>query len=186
MRYWRIIGTCAVLLLLTLALWRGATHAQVGDEPGPASAELDGQALTSEVEAGIDPESPTISSFTSNLPTCYQPDPARNECYINWDHISVVSAPADYTRYVTVTVGSRIRAVYRGFFQNQMYITNEMNGRGFKVACGGFGASGDSSMGLRYSYSVVAQDSNNSTAGNHGSVWCPGMRLVHLPLVVKR
>lgn len=185
MRYRTMLGICAVLLLLTLAWWRGTTHAQGGDEPGPASVGIDGQGRTSEVEAGMDPESPTISSFTSNLPTCYQPDPARNACYINWDYISVASAPATYMRYVTVTIGSRIRAVYRGFFQNSMYIPNEMNGRGFKVACGGFGASGDPSMGRQYSYSVVARDSDNATSGNYGSVWCPGVRLVYLPLIMK-
>lgn len=185
MSYRTILGTCAVLLLLTLAWWRGTIRAQVGGEPGPASVGIDGQGRIPGGEAGMDPESPAVSALTSNLPTCYQPDPARNACYINWDYITVASAPADYMRYVTVTIGSRIRAVYRGFFQNSMYITNGMNGRGFKVACGGFGASGDPSLGLQYTYSVVAQDSNNATMGNYGSVWCPGVWLVYLPLVMK-
>lgn len=185
MRYRTISGTCAVLLLLMVAWWRGTIHAQVGDEPGPASVGIDGQGQIPGGEAGIDADGPAASSLTSNLPTCYQPDPARNACYINWDYISVASDPADYMRYMTVTIGSRIRVVYRGFFQDGMYITNEMNGRGFKVACGGFGASGDPSMGLEYSYSVIAQDSNNATAGSYGSVWCPGVRLVYLPLVIK-
>ncbi|MCU0520943.1 MAG: hypothetical protein MUF84_09655 [Anaerolineae bacterium] len=186
MRYRRVLGTCTVLLLLTLAWWRGAIHAQVGDEPEAASTGMDGRGSTSEVEVGVDPDSPAVSSLTTDLPTCYQPDPASNACYINWDYISVASAPAGAMRYVTVTIGSRIRAVYRGFFQDSMIITNEMNGSGFKVPCGGFGASGDPSMGLQHSYSVVARDSDNATVGNYGSVWCPGIRLVNLPLVVKQ
>lgn len=185
MRYRTILGTCAVLLLLTLAWWRGTIHAQVGGEPSPTSVGVEGQGRIPGSKAGIDPKSPAVSSLTSNLPTCYQPDPTRNTCYINWDYISVASAPADYMRYVTVTIGSRIRAVYRGFFQNSMYITTGMNGKGFKVACGGFGASGNSSLGLQYTFSVVAQDSNQAIMGNYGSVWCPGVQLIYLPLVMK-
>lgn len=186
MEYRRILWICAVVLLLTLAWWRGTTHAQGGAEPVPPSMAVPEQDWVAEGEARSDPDSLTVSSLTTRLPTCYQPDPTRNECYINWDYLSVASAPATYMRAMTVTIGSRIRAVYRGFFQNSMYVANEMNGRGFKVACGAFGASGDPLMGLRYSYSVVALDSDNGRMGNYGSVMCPGVPLIYLPLVMKR
>jgi len=65
---------------------------------------------------------------------------------------------------MTVTINSRIRAVYRGFFQDCLYVDNEMHVQGFKVACEGFGASSHSTMGRTYAYSIVAEDCNRARA----------------------
>lgn len=119
------------------------------------------------------PDSPTISSFSTQTPYCYQPDPSQNVCYINFYRHYVESAPATYMRYMTVTIDSKIRAVYRGFFQSSMYVGYDMQSPGYKVACGALNASGDPTMGKSYSYSIEVRDSDNGWSGNYGLLKCP-------------
>jgi len=180
----KIIAIGALLLLLTVVWMHGTVAAQEGDLPeAGAPGRMPGLDLEM---TPFDAASPNISFITSNLPTCYQPDPAINECYINWDTLYVSSAPATYMLAMTVTINSRIRAVYRGFFQDYLYADNKMHDQGFKVACGGFGVSGDPFTGLRHTFMIQAEDSNHARATNTGSVSCPAVRLVYLPLVVKQ
>ena len=179
----KIIGIIALLLLLTVVWMHGAVAAQEGDLPGDSAIErMPGLGMEM---TPFDAASPNVGFITSNLPTCSQPDPAINTCYINWDTLYVSGAPATYMLAMTVTINSRIRAVYRGFFQDYLYADNEMHGKGFKVACGGFGASGDPLTGLRHTFMIQAEDSNRAKATNTGSVSCPAVRLVYLPVVIR-
>lgn len=180
----RIMGIGVLLLVLTGMWIHGTVGAQesIGAGTTPiAATPADETAITPFDAPGL-----AVSFITSTSPTCSQPDPALNVCYINWDTLYVSSAPATYMLAMTVTIDSRIRAVYRGFFQDALHVDNEMHGQGFKVACGSWGASGNPLTSLRHTYTIVAEDSNRAKAYHSGSVNCPAARSLYLSLVLRR
>lgn len=176
----RVLTVLGVILLVVVGL--GLTlRMALGQAPDPGRGYrvVESQSLDDNqhvVYAPVDsaaPDSPTISSFSTQTPYCYQPDPTQDVCYINFYRHYVESAPATYMRLMTVTIGSKIRAVYRGFFQNSMYVGYDMQSPGFKVACGALNAGGDPTMGESYAYSIEVRDSDNGWSGNYGTLKCP-------------
>ncbi len=122
-------------------------------------------------------DSPDISFIDSPTPFCYQPDPAQNDCYINWYYLSVNSAPASYMITMTVNLDNRNVAHIQGFFQNSMYVPHTMNERGFRVECGALGSGGKPNLGKGYNFMIQARDSNGLGSTNSGKVFCPA----HIP-----
>jgi hypothetical protein len=121
-----------------------------------------------------DPQAPDISFIDSPSPTCYQPNPGRDECYLTWYYMSVSAAPATYMITMTVTLNDFGPVAHtHGFFQSSMYIPYSMLGDGFKVACGPPGAGGNPALGNAYGYSIRARDSNGLSSSNFGSIYCP-------------
>ncbi|MCA9971665.1 MAG: hypothetical protein KC425_15680 [Anaerolineales bacterium] len=119
------------------------------------------------------PLQPEISFIDSPSATCYQPDPARNACLINWYYLSVSASP-NYMIAMTVTLNA-VGHVARtgGFFQTSMYVPYSMFGDGFQVACGAPGAGGKPNLGNAYAYTIRAIDSANLKSANYGTVYCP-------------
>ncbi len=118
------------------------------------------------------PQSPTIGFIDSPTFGCYQPDPHKDECVINWYYLQVDAGP-NYMNTMTVTlneIGTVAR--YQGFFQNAMYVPYNM-GNGYKVACGALGAGGSPTLGNAYGWTIRAKDSANLGAANYGTVYCP-------------
>lgn len=176
----RVSIVLGIVLLIVAGL--GLTlHIALGQAPDPGSGYRvvesqrmdDNQHVVYAPAGSAAPDSSTISSFSTQTPYCYQPDLDQDVCYINFYRHYAESAPATYMRYMTVTIDSHIRAVYRGFFQSSMYVGYDMQSPGFKVACGPPNASGDPTMGKSYSYSIEVIDSDNGWSGNYGTLKCP-------------
>jgi len=133
-----------------------------------------------EVQTSTEIDQPTISFIDSPSATCYQPDPSQNTCYIEWTYLYVTASTSQYIISMTVSLNNHIVAYHSGFFQTYMYIPDDMVGHGFKVACGPRNASG---LGKTYAYTLRARETGGLSAANYGSVTCPGVYLVNLPLV---
>jgi hypothetical protein len=119
------------------------------------------------------PQEENISFIDSPTVTCYQPDPAVDECLINWYYIYVDANP-NYMIAMTTTINTIGNvARYHGFFQNSMYVPFNMNGTGFKVACGSLGAGGHPQLGNAYAWTINARDSANLKSANYGTAYCP-------------
>lgn len=179
----RVSIVLGVVLLVVGGLWLTWRIALAqGPDPGRGYRVIESQSMDDNhhvVYAPADPAGvdPTISSFSTQTPYCYQPDPDQDVCYINFYRHYVESAPATYMRSMTVTIDSQIRAVYRGFFQNSMYVGYDMQSPGFQVTCGALNAGGDPTMGESYSYSIEVRDSSDGWSGNYGTLKCPA----HIP-----
>jgi hypothetical protein len=119
------------------------------------------------------PQAPNIGFIDSPTSTCYQPDPARDACYINWYYMAVDASP-NYMIAMTVTLNT-IGVVARvgGFFQTSMYVPYSMFDRGFQVSCGALGAGGNPQLGSAYGWTINARDSNNLKSANYGTTYCP-------------
>lgn len=102
---------------------------------------------------------------------CYQPNPARNECYVNWLYHQVASST--YMKFLRVAIDGRIVSNAQGFFQNNLYLPQPMSGNGFRVACGTLGSGGDPALGRAYDFTISAEDVDGLTASNSGRIYCP-------------
>jgi hypothetical protein len=131
-------------------------------------------------ETAAEIEQPTISFIDSPSATCYQPDTSRNTCYVEWNYLYVTAGASQYIISMTVSLDNRLVAYHSGFFQTSMYIPSDLVGRGFKVACGPRGANG---LGNSYAYTLRARETGGLSAANYGSVTCPGVYLVYVPLI---
>ncbi|MFZ5808873.1 MAG: hypothetical protein ACOY16_06300 [Chloroflexota bacterium] len=123
-------------------------------------------------DGALQENSPNIGFIDSPSATCYQPDPKKNECFINWYYLYVDASP-NYMITMTVTLNPNVIAHTQGFFQTSMYVPGSMYGQGFKVACGSLGSGGKPSLGMAYAYTIRARDSSNLSAANYGTVFCP-------------
>ena len=122
------------------------------------------------------PAQPNIGFIDSPSAICYQPDPAQDVCYINWYYMSVSASP-NYMITMTVVLNNlgTMEQVH-GFFQTSMYVPYNMQGQGFKVACGPLGAGGNSTLGNAYAWTIRARDSANLSSANYGTVYCPARK----------
>ncbi len=125
-------------------------------------------------DKAMDPQAPTIGFIDSPTSVCYQPDPSQDTCYINWYYLSVSASP-NYMIAMTVTLNTiGTVARYNGFFQTSMYVPYNLQGQGFKVACGAPGAGeAGPNLGNAYAWTIRATDSNNLKSANYGTVHCP-------------
>ncbi|MCB9418883.1 MAG: hypothetical protein H6667_03720 [Ardenticatenaceae bacterium] len=158
----------------TLSLFQVA-RGQGPDVPQVLNQELQGEnRRVIEAPSQIDaPQQPNIGFIDSPSATCYQPDPGRDACYLNWYYLSVSASP-NYMITMTLSLNSKGPIAHtQGFFQTSMYVPYNMLGDGFKVACGPLGAGGNPKLGNAYAYTVRARDSANLTSANYGTVYCP-------------
>jgi len=119
------------------------------------------------------PQQPDISFIDSPTPYCYQPDSTQDTCYLNWNSMYVDASPS-YMVAMTVTLNSiGVVAHYQGFFQTSMSVYYDMQGPGFKVACGAPGAGGRPLLGNAYSWTIQARASDNLKSANYGTTYCP-------------
>ena len=174
-----VLSLVPALAIVAMALvWIQVAHGQgPGDSASPnvVSRETDGQ-NTREITApaGPDaPQAPAITFIDSPTVACYQPDPGRDACYLNWYYMSVDANP-NYMIAMTVTLNT-IGPVARigGFFQTSMYVPYNLFGDGFKVACGALGSGGNPDLGNAYSWTINARDSANLGSANYGTAYCP-------------
>jgi hypothetical protein len=167
------------VILIGLVLGASALTARAAGLFGPVIVEEQFGARR-EIQSTTEIDQPTISFIDSPSATCYQPDPSRNNCYIEWDYLYVSASTSQYIISMTVSIDNRLVAYHSGFFQTSMYIPSDMMGRGFKVACGPYQANG---LGNAFAYTIRARETGGLSAANYGSVTCPGVHLLYLPLV---
>ncbi len=135
--------------------------------------QVSGPAGSAPAQGSTAPNQPNIGFIDSPTAGCVQPDPAKNECYINWYYMSVDAAP-NYMITMTAYLNDfGMIGRYAGFFQTSMYVPFNMNPSGYKVACGADGSGGQPHLGKAYGYAIRARDSANLSSANYGTVYCP-------------
>ncbi len=175
-----IARICVGVLLVALA---GIGRPVMGQDVGPLPP--DAAASSRQDLVPQSRTSPDISFIDNPSATCYLSNPVQNECYLNWQYIYVASSAMQYMTQMTVTIDSRVRAVYQGFFTTSLYVPGDLHGRGFKVSCGGLGSSGNPLLGTTHSYTIRAVETGGLKAANYGSVTCPGVHLIYLPMTLR-
>lgn len=171
-----LLSLCGVLVLgaisfIMIQTVRGQGSAEPilldSETQGENRREIQGDPLSKE------PLQPSIGFIQSPSATCYQPNPARDECLINWYFLSVDAAP-NYMITMTLTLNEKGAVAHtQGFFQTSMYVPYAMLGDGIEVACGSLGSSGNPQLGKSYAYTVRARDSAGLSSANYGTVYCP-------------
>ena len=171
-----VLPLSLVFLLVTATL--GLIQVARGQgpvDPNVLSRETQGENLREiygPPQGGV-PQQPNISFIDSPSATCYQPDPARDECYLSWYYLSVDANP-NYMITMTLSLNAIGPVAHtQGFFQTSMYIPYNMLGKGFKVACGALGAGGNPELGNAYAYTIRARDSASLGSANYGTAYCP-------------
>jgi hypothetical protein len=172
----------AVLLLISafgvLQVARGQTNAGQNGEVVLNSESQDGnvreitvpEAVASSVDLS---NQPLIGFIDSPTASCVQPDPARDECFINWYYMSVDATP-NYLITMTVMLNDfGFVGRFNGFFQTSMYVPYNMNPQGYKVSCGALNSGGIPDWGEAYAYTIRARDSAGLKSANYGTVVCP-------------
>jgi hypothetical protein len=119
------------------------------------------------------------------MPTCIQPDPAENVYIINWNNFFAQAVSGNYMRSITLTIDDRVRAFYLGFFETYLYVDDLHHSSGFRVPCGAFGSGGHPAVGALDTFSIRAEDTGGYVSTAYGSVRCPAVRLIVLPLVLR-
>jgi hypothetical protein len=165
-------------LLFVLAIAGGAFTARATGLFGSGIVEQANGALRERQPNSV--QAPAISFIDNPSATCYRPVASANTCYITWNNLNVTASSAQYIVSMTISIDNRLRAYHSGFFQTSMYIPGDLFGPGFQVACGPRGAGG---MGNTYAYTVRASETGGLSSANYGSVTCPGVMLVHLPII---
>ena len=149
---------------------------------------VDGTAGRETASVGT-PRQPLISFIDSPNATCSQPDPRRDECYIEWGYGYVSASTSQYIIGMSFYVGAKVAASISGFFQSSMFVPNELLGRGFKVKCGPPqlpdpniapcstpGCTDPKVLGNAYSYTIRASETGSLRSANYGSVYCPAFQ----------
>jgi hypothetical protein len=166
------------LLSALLLLLAGVGLIQVARGQGPGTQVVAREAQGTDVREILAPEQidapqPDIGFIDSPTVVCYQPNAARDACYINWYYMAVDAAP-NYLITMTVTIAPMgIVGQVHGFFQTLMHVPYGMFGDGFQVPCGVPGAGGNPRLGNAYSWTIRARDSAGLGAANYGTVYCP-------------
>jgi len=173
----RLSAALVVTGLLLVSVFGLIEVARGQGELPPAGSELVHRETSGgnvrEVLAPAGSDASSIGFIESPTPYCFQPDPALDECYLNWASMHVEAAPASMEA-MTVTldaVGPVAR--YQGYFQDTISISHQMHDKGFQVPCGAPGAGGRAQLGNAYDWTIQAEDSDGLVSTNNGTTYCP-------------
>jgi hypothetical protein len=126
---------------------------------------------------------PQAVSLTVNNPYCVQPSTASSTCLINLRYLSATSSDPNFLG-VQITINGKTRAYFSNFFENSVYITDRMMGKGLQVTCGRPNASGLPGYGLQYNLGISAIVSGGSPTTDIAVVTCPAFESkLYLPIV---
>jgi len=169
MRKLLVIGFIGLLVVAGLLFTRKTTTAQTAPsmpaaQSGPAGS--------------TNPASPdSLTSFTVSNPYCYQPDPAADQCYINFRFIQATGnqSAAPYLTWLAINIKNKNRYTATAFFEGTLTYSYDMIPGGLKVACGAPNAGGaGNSYGSVYSVVVTPLDSSRkSMSTDTANVTCP-------------
>ena len=167
------VGVWLLLVVIGLTLVnQGAAAQGGGPTPTPRIIPRSG---TQDASGSRSPTS--LTSFVINNPYCYQPDPAVDQCMINFRYISATDnqSSAPYMTWLAITISSKARYRATAFFEGSIYYYYSMNPNGFKVACGAPNAGGwGTAYGNAYGVTVQPLDSSgNPMSTDIANVVCP-------------
>ncbi len=167
------------LLVLTLTIFlfigAGSYNRQVSAQTSaPPAAQTDGGGNVIDA-AGVSPDA--LTSFTISNPYCYQPNPAVDQCYLNFRYIQVVDnqTTAPYLTWLTIVISNKTRYSATAFFEGTIYYSYDMAPNGFQVPCGAPNAgNAGTQYGYVYSVTVTPLDSSrNSMSTDVANFTCP-------------
>jgi len=186
------MGTLSLFLIGPLALVApkpaasGSGQAPIRLDPSAAVVQTEGAnrreasgapSSGKQTSGANSPQRPLISFIDSPSATCYQPDPSRDVCFLNWYYMSVDASP-NYMINLWVFLNPNLVSQTNGFFQTSMYVPYNMLGQGFRVACGppvvdNTDPQNPVTHGNQYAYTIRAKDSANLKSANYGTATCP-------------
>jgi hypothetical protein len=145
---------------------RGASDETVSNQAGSTAGTQD------------TPSNPdALTSFTVSNPYCYQPNPAVDQCSINFRYIQAVDnqTNAPYMTWLAITISSKKRFNATAFFEGTITYSYDMVPDGLSVPCGdpNAGGAGDDYGNV---YGVVIQpldSSRNPMSTDIANVTCP-------------
>jgi hypothetical protein len=167
-----------------------------GDAPGASktilATDLDGKIRREiyvegrserEVASLVAGKAPLIGFIESPGASCSQPNPRKDDCYVNWTYLYVGAAP-NYMIAMWAQLETDVVLKVSGFFQTSMYVSGQSLGLGFRVPCGAPiddasscpsppGGCVPLKVGNSYGYTVKALDSAGLRSANYGTVTCP-------------
>ena len=118
-----------------------------------------------------------LTSFTVSNPYCFQPDPALNQCSINFRYIQVNDnqSSAPYLTWLAINILGKNRFTATAFFEGTISYSYNMAPDGFKVPCGLPNAGGAGTLyGNVFSVSIQPLDSGrNPMSTDIANVTCP-------------
>jgi len=130
-------------------------------------------------DAGVQqvPIPDALTSFTVSNPFCYQPDPAVDQCHVNFRYIQASDNQTNspYMTWLSITIQGRKRYNATAFFEGTIYYSYDMAPDGFVVPCGAPNAGGaGSAYGNVYGVTIQPLDSSrNPMSTDIANVTCP-------------
>lgn len=179
----RIVLLSVVILLLAGLFVLSSRPVTAQDNPPPTSptpaAPLETMGDSSRAIDAISPNALTSAYWMSN-PYCYQPDPSRNECYLNirYSQVTQDGTTSPYLYSLVMRVNGKVVYQSSVFFENSIYYSYDMIPNGIKVTCG---TPNEGGQGADYGkvYPVVVE---GFTAGGGSMGW--GSTSVRCPAYV--
>lgn len=125
-----------------------------------------------------DPLAPSsLTLFTVSNPYCYQPDPAVDQCAINFRYIQANDnqSSAPYMTWLAITISGKKRFNATAFFEGTIYYSYDMMPNGLKVPCGAPNAGGAGNQyGNVYGVTIQPLDSSrNPMSTDIANATCP-------------
>jgi hypothetical protein len=175
MRKLFFLGGLVLVLAISLVSFGQRVFAQT-IPPTPAPQDQQGPQTGSAGQIGASSPNALTSFYLSN-PYCYQPDPALDQCVINFRFIQATDnqITPPYMTWLAIKIGGKTRFDATAFFEGAITYSYDMNPAGFKVACGAPNAGGaGATFGNVYSVMVTPQDSGrNVMSTDIANVTCP-------------
>jgi len=172
MRLHHFIGILVILLGIGLVSSGQWVFAQT-DVPTPAPM-ANAASSAGQMEV-LSPNA--LTSFTVSNPYCFQPDPALDQCKINFRYIQVNDnqSSSPYLTWLTINILGKNRFTATAFFEGTISYSYNMDLDGFKVPCGLPNAGGAGTLyGNVYSVSIRPLDSSrNPMSTDIANVTCP-------------
>jgi hypothetical protein len=170
MRKFIFAGMLVLLLAGAIVLANQRASAQT---PLPTPVPLTGPGGTR-----AEPLAPSsLTSFVISNPYCYQPDPAVDQCAINFRFVQANDnqSYAPYMTWLAFTISGKKRYNATAFFEGTITYSYDMVPNGLKVPCGPPNAGG-AGYQYGYVYGVTVQPldiSRNPMSTDIANVTCP-------------
>jgi hypothetical protein len=170
----RVVSLIIVLLVLSGLVFiaqRVFANNNIPDQPLPQ------QGSGSAGSQGIDASPDALTSFTISNPYCYQPNPAVDQCSINFRYISATDnqSASPYMTWLSITISNKTRFNATAFFEGTITYSYDMVPDGWIVPCGAPNASGvGEKYGFVYGVTVQPLDSSrNPMSTDVANLTCP-------------
>jgi len=171
-----VLLSVLILLLAGLFVLSSRPVTAQDDQPPTPSAPIEAMGDNIRELDSITPNL-LVGFIITNNPYCYQPDLARDECYINFRYMQATDDGTNSPQLFSLEVrlDGKLRYESSVFFENAIYYNYDMIPGGLKVSCGSPNQGGAGvDYGKVYSLIVRAKSSNGANMGsNYAAIKCP-------------